>query len=258
MNKNKKRRILITNDDGIHARGIQALIELLRPYGDLLVVAPDKGQSAMSHAITINAPLHLKKIKEELDLTIYTCSGTSADCVKLAVNELESEKPDYLFSGINHGTNSSISIVYSGTMAAAVEGSIHGITSVGLSTLDYSEAADFTVPVHYTKNILENVFSNNIKKGTCLNVNFPKITLDEIKGIKVCRQAKSSWVESFDKRTDPHGREYYWLTGKFHNHEPEATDTDDWALRNNYVSIVPVEADLTAYTQIEALKHFEE
>jgi 5'-nucleotidase len=258
MNKERKPRILITNDDGIHAKGIQVLIDLLKPYGNLLVVAPDKGQSAMSHAITLNNPLHLKQIRNDENLQIYTCSGTSVDCVKLALNELESEKPDFLFSGINHGTNSSISIIYSGTMAAALEGSIHGITSIGLSVLDYSEQADFSMASHFSNKIVKTILSNNTNHGVCLNINFPKVSREDVKGIKICRQARSAWVESFDKRSDPHNRDYYWLTGRFHNHEPDAQDTDDWALRNNYISVVPVEVDFTAHDQINELKYLEQ
>lgn len=258
LKKRDKPEILITNDDGIEANGIHVLIELLQPYANLLVVAPDRGQSAMSHAITMNTPLHLKKKKEEEGLEVYTCNGTSVDCIKLAVNELRrGNPPDYIFSGINHGTNSSISIIYSGTMAAALEGSIHGISSVGLSVVDYSPDADFSIAKAYIPKIFDTLQQNGHSAKVCLNINFPKIELAEVKGIKVCRQARSRWVEEYDKRTDPHNREYYWLTGKFHNYEPDATDTDDWALRNNYISIVPVQFDFTAHEKINDLKILE-
>ncbi|MEA3443633.1 MAG: 5'/3'-nucleotidase SurE, partial [Bacteroidota bacterium] len=215
-------------------------------------------QSAMSHSISIKKPLFLKKISKENGLEIYSCNGTSVDCVKLALNELrKGKKPDFLFSGINHGTNASVSIIYSGTMAAALEGSIHGITSIGLSVTDHSEDADFSIAQAWVPKIFENLMQNGVHNGLCLNINFPKIQLSEVKGLKVCRQARSRWVEEFDKRTDPFNRDYYWLTGKFHNYEPEATDTDDWALRNNYVSVVPVQFDFTNHSEINDLKIFE-
>lgn len=259
MKKKDKLEILITNDDGIDANGIHVMIDLLRPYARLLVVAPDRGQSAMSHAITMKTPLHLTKKRQEEGLEVYTCNGTSVDCVKLALNELVKDyRPDYIFSGINHGTNASISIIYSGTMAAALEGSIHGIPSVGLSVLDHSPDADFSVAKAYAPKIFELLRQNGHSKGLCLNVNFPKIKPAEVKGIKICRQARSQWVEEYDKRTDPHNRDYYWLTGRFLNFEPDATDTDDWALRNNFISIVPVQFDFTAHDKINDLKILEE
>ncbi len=254
MNKTKKLNILITNDDGINAPGLQVLIRLLRPYGNITVVAPDKGQSAKSHSITLTEPLRLNKLKEEDDFVSYSVDGTSVDCVKLALNEILDRKPDLLFSGINHGTNSSISIIYSGTMAAALEGSIHGVNSVGLSVLDYSSNPDFSLVEEFLPIIFERIKVKTAGEGLCLNINFPRIKIEEVEGIKVCRQAKSAWIEEFDKRTDPHHRDYYWLTGKFLNMEPDATDTDDWALRNNYISVVPVQTDFTAFNRIEETK----
>ncbi len=255
MSTLKKPNILITNDDGIDAPGLQVLIKLLKPFGNIIVVAPDKGQSAKSHSITLMDPLRLNKVIEEDDYRAYSCSGTSVDCVKLALNEILDTKPDMLFSGINHGTNSSISIIYSGTMAAALEGSIHGINSIGLSVLDYSSNPDFSLVEKYLPLILKKIAKVNVGSGLCLNINFPKISPVEAKGLKVCRQAKSAWIEEFDKRTDPHHRDYYWLTGEFINMEPDAEDTDDWALKNNYISVVPVNTDFTAFERIEETKN---
>jgi 5'-nucleotidase len=255
--KTQRLKIVITNDDGIHAKGINALIELLKPYGDLLVVAPAEGQSAMSHAITIKQPIFLKKTHETEGLTQYSCSGTAVDCIKLALNALCETKPDFIFSGINHGTNVAISVIYSGTMAGAIEGYIHGIPSIGVSLWDHDEDADFAASVHYTKLIFDRILASG-DRDFCLNVNIPKVDFDHIKGIKVCRQTRSSWVESFEKRVNPSKKEYFWLTGSFNNFEPEAQDHDHWALRNNYVSVVPIQVDFTNHEKISQLKMLEE
>lgn len=256
-NKNKP-KILITNDDGVEAPGIKVLIELLQPYANLLVIAPDRGQSAMSHAISLHKPLYVSKIKEENGVTVYSTNGTAVDCVKLGLNEICDTPPDFIFSGINHGTNSSISIIYSGTMGAALEGSIHGIRSIGFSVLDYSPDPDFSTARKFGDDIIRMIINDDIlPKGACLNVNFPDVTPESINGIKVCRQAKSSWTEEFERRTDENGKEYYWLTGHFNNHEPDAIDTDDWALKNNYVTVVPVKVDFTDHEIISKLKMLE-
>lgn len=242
---NDRPLILVTNDDGIHAPGLNTLSEMARPFGDVVAIAPDKGHSGMSHAITIKYPLRVNKIREEEGFVFYSCSGTPVDCVKLAVNQILDRKPDILLSGINHGSNSSISVVYSGTMAAAIEGGLHGIPSVGLSITDYSSSPDFSACILYGKQIIKNTLLNGLPDGACLNVNFPKLPSDEIRGVKVCRQARGLWIEEFDKRTDPHHREYFWLTGYFENYEPDAEETDEWALKNGYISVVPVRIDFT-------------
>jgi len=245
---------LITNDDGIHAKGLEALIDVVKPMGKVFVVAPEEGQSGMSHAITVKHPIRVKKIKEEEKVLVYSCTGTPVDCIKLALNKLLDRHPDMILSGINHGSNSSASIIYSGTMAAAIEGCINGVPSIGFSLLDYSPNAIFKGVVTYTKRIIERSLSEGIPEGTCLNVNFPLNDSEEIKGIKICRQTKGLWIEEFDQRVDPQNREYFWLTGEFMNLEPDAMDTDEWALNNNYVSIVPVHADLTSFKALEHLK----
>ena len=253
MFKMSKPLILITNDDSIVAPGIRALIEVMKELGDVVVVAPDSPQSAMGHAITINNTLKLEKVHLDKELEQeYSCSGTPVDCVKIAVNEILKRKPDLCVSGINHGSNSSINVIYSGTMSAAVEAGIEGIPAIGFSLLDYSWDADFEPIKSHIKQIASEVLKNGLPEGVILNVNFPKLSKDEIKGVKICRQAKAMWQEEFDKRTNPQGKEYYWLTGKFVNHD-KGTDTDEWALENGYISIVPVQFDLTAHHAIQQL-----
>lgn len=246
--------ILVTNDDGIVAPGIKALISVMKTIGDVVVVAPDSPQSAMGHAITINSTLHIDKINlDDEVLSAYSCSGTPVDCVKLGVHEILKRKPDICVSGINHGSNSSINVIYSGTMSAAVEAGIEGIPAIGFSLLDYNWNADFDAVKDFVKTITLEVLQNGLPKGVVLNVNFPKRKKEDIQGIKICRQAKASWVEEFDKRTNPQGKEYYWLTGQFIN-EDSGDDTDEWALANGYVSVVPVQFDLTAHYAINELK----
>lgn len=249
----KRPLILVTNDDGITAPGIRTLISVMKTIGDVVVVAPDKPQSGMGHAITINSTLHLERVKiDKDDILEYTCSGTPADCVKIAINEIMDRKPDLCVSGINHGSNSSINVIYSGTMSAAVEAGIEGIPAIGFSLLDHKWNANFDASKKYIKNIAENVLENGLAEGIVLNVNIPKKTEKKLKGIKVCRQAKANWKEKFDKRQTPQGKDYYWLTGEFLNLD-EGEDTDEYALANNYISLVPVQFDLTAYHSIQQL-----
>ena len=245
--------ILVTNDDGINAPGIRALIAVMAEIGEVVVVAPDSPQSAMGHAITINNTLHINKIsKEGAAITEYSCSGTPVDCVKIAVNEIMKRKPDLCVSGINHGSNSSINVIYSGTMSAAVEAGIEGIPAIGFSLLDYNWNANFEEIKSFVKKIATEVLSNPLPEGVILNVNFPKLSAEEIKGVKICRQAKALWEERFDKRQTPMGKDYYWLTGTFVNLD-KGEDTDEWALAHGYISIVPVQFDLTAHHAIQKL-----
>lgn len=251
--KKTKPLILVTNDDGITAPGIAALVEVMKTLGDVVIVAPDKAQSGMGHAITINSTLRIQKstiygVKEE-----YSCTGTPVDCVKVAVNKILPRKPDLCVSGINHGANMSINVIYSGTMSAAVEGAIESIPSIGFSLLDYSIEADFTASKKIVKTIAQKVLKSGLPKDVCLNVNIPKLNYDLIKGIKVCRQARANWIEEFDERVDPSGRPYFWLTGKFDNYDAGKKDTDVWALENNYVSVVPTQFDMTAHTAIKEI-----
>lgn len=242
--------ILVTNDDGIFSKGIEKLITIAKKFGNVLVVAPDKPQSGMGHAITINSTLRLNKVPSKHNVEEYACSGTPVDCIKLAISTILKQKPDLIVSGINHGSNSSISVIYSGTMSAAVEGAIEGIPSIGFSLCDYAADANFDVCDIHIEKIIAHVLANGLDQGTCLNVNFPKT--DKIKGIKVCRQAKAYWVEEFDERHDPTGKPYYWLTGYLKNLDT-GTDTDEYALQQGYASVVPVQFDLTAYTLLKKL-----
>ncbi len=245
--KQKKPVILVTNDDGITAPGIKNLVEAMRPLGQVVVVAPDKPQSGMGHAITIGVPLRLHKVNFFEGIEAYQCTGTPVDCVKLAVDKVLHRKPDICVSGINHGANHSINVIYSGTMSAAVEAAIESIPSVGFSLLDYSIDADFTGAAKYARQIVEKILKDKIPdKHMVLNVNIPAVPVDLIKGIKICRQAYAKYEEDFIERTDPHGRHYFWLTGEFVNFD-KGKDTDVWALANNFVSVVPVQFDLTNY-----------
>ena len=252
----KRPLILVTNDDGISAPGIRTLISAMNEIGDVVVVAPDSPQSAMGHAITINSTLHCNPIKIDDGPQIeYSCSGTPADCVKLGINEILDRKPDICVSGINHGSNSSINVIYSGTMSAAVEASVEGVPAIGFSLLDYNWNADFSQIKEHIIKITKKALKEGIPKGNALNVNFPKLKKEEIKGIKVCRQANAYWIEKFDKRTNPQGREYYWLTGEFINKD-KGSDSDEWALENGYISIVPIKFDMTDHDNISKLRNW--
>ncbi len=250
----KRPLILVTNDDGITAPGIRALIRVMNELGDVFVVAPDSPQSGMGHAITINNALYCDTviIDKNAPQQEYSCSGTPVDCVKMASRELLGRKPDLCVSGINHGSNSSINVIYSGTMSAAVEAGIEGIPAIGFSLLDYGMDADFEPSKKYIKTIVSNVLNNGLPKGVVLNVNIPKLPEKDIKGIKICRQANGHWKGELDRRVNPTGRAYYWLSGTFIN-EDEGEDTDEWALQNGYISIVPTQFDLTAHQCIQEL-----
>ena len=246
--RTKKPVILITNDDGITAPGIKNLVEAVKDLGKIIVVAPDKPQSGMGHAITIGYPLRLHKVNQFEGIESWQCSGTPVDCVKLAVDKILHQKPDICLSGINHGANHSINVIYSGTMSAAIEASIEKIPSIGFSLLNYSMEADFSAAKKYARMLVEQLLSMKINNPhICLNVNIPNVDTSLIKGIKVCRQAYAKYDEEFEARKDPSGRTYYWLTGEFKNFD-KGNDTDVWALKNLYVSVVPVQYDMTDYT----------
>jgi 5'-nucleotidase len=250
---NKKPTILVTNDDGIFSKGIRSLIEVAKEFGEVLVVAPDKPQSGMGHAITINNLLRLDKSDLFPNISAYTCSGTPVDCVKIGIYEILKRKPDLVISGINHGENTSTNVLYSGTMSAAVEGAMENLPAIGFSLADYDSNADFSLSQKIAKEIIQNILSNGMPKGICLNVNIPKINENEYKGMKVCRAAKAFWEDRFDKRLDQHGNPYYWLTGQF-SHNDDGEDTDLYLLKNNFVSIVPIQFDMTAYSALDELK----
>lgn len=239
--------ILVTNDDGVSAPGIQNLVEAVKDLGKIIVVAPDKPQSGMGHAITIGQPLRLHKIHSHENVETWSCTGTPVDCVKLAVDKVLHRKPDLCLSGINHGANHSINVIYSGTMSAAMEAAIESIPSAGFSLMDFNIEADFSGARKYVKEIVQYMLKTELDKHTVLNVNIPAVSEELLKGIKICRQAYAKYKEDFIERADPHGKMYYWLTGKFVNFD-KGTDTDVWALKHNYVSVVPVQFDLTNYT----------
>lgn len=251
---NHRPLILVCNDDGITAPGLRCLIKIMNELGEVVVVAPDGPQSGKGHAITIEGILRCDEISvDDGPQKEYSVSGTPVDCVKLAVNVVLDRKPDLVVSGINHGSNSSINVIYSGTMSAAVEGSLEGIPSVGFSLLDYSWDADFDSARDHIKGIAESVLKNGLPHGVCLNVNIPKYTGEPYRGVKICRQARANWEEEFDSRVDPRRRNYYWLTGKFVNYD-SGEDTDEWALANYYISVVPVNSDITAHKMITELR----
>ena len=254
--KSEKPLIFVTNDDGIHAPGIRMLIERMRRIGRVVVVAPDKPQSGTAHAITVNIPLRLKFLDSQEDYEEYSCNGTPADCVKLGFKIVMKRTPDLLVSGINHGSNSSISVIYSGTMAAVFEGAMAGVPSIGFSFDNYSPDAELGSCAAIVSRISKKVLAEGLPDGVCLNVNIPDVPEDAMKGIKICRQARGSWQEDFDERVDPVGRKYYWLKGVFVK-TGNGNDTDEYALENQFISVVPVQFDFTSYSAMTALKSWE-
>lgn len=246
--------ILVSNDDGITSKGILTLVNVMKQLGDVLVVAPDGPQSGMGHAITVGESLRLEESRIFEGVLAYECSGTPADCVKMARHFVmrNGRQPNVIVSGINHGSNTSISVLYSGTMSAAIEGAIEGTPAIGFSLCDYSHDADFSHVEQYVKKITQQVLEKGLPKGVALNVNFPPRQEDAIKGIRICRQANAKWVEDFDRRLDPHGRQYFWMMGNFVNFD-KGEDNDEWAIANNYVSVVPCQFDLTAHQAIRVL-----
>lgn len=247
--------ILVTNDDGINSKGIKVLVEIMTKLGEVLVVAPDSPQSGMGHAITVGNTLRLFKTKVFNGLDSYQCSGTPVDCVKLAKHHiLKDRRPDLLVSGINHGPNTSISVVYSGTMAAALEAAIDDIPAIGFSLCDYSLNADFSHTTLYVEKITRQVLDKGLPAGIALNVNIPPQKSGQIRGVRVCRQARARWKEAFDERIDPYGERYFWMAGNFH-YLDNGEDNDIWAIQNNYVSVVPTQVDMTSHQSITELKN---
>lgn len=252
----KERLIFVTNDDGVAAKGFWAAIEVAREFGRVFAIAPKTVQSGKSQSITLYDPLFLESVRSEEGLEVYSFTGTPTDCVKIAFdNMLVGKQVDLVISGINHGSNSAINVLYSGTMGAAIEGSFYGCPSVGLSLTDHDADADFEAAKHYARQIISSLLGDEEQQlPLCLNVNVPNIPLSDIRGIKVVRQCRGMWREEFFRHEDPRGKPYYWLTGAYDNYEPEAEDTDEWALSNGYVSVVPVQVDMTSYSHIEPLK----
>ncbi len=257
MKSKKDRLIFVTNDDSFSAAGFEAAIEVAREFGRVFAVAPATVQSGRSQAITMYEPLFLDMKRCEEGVEVYSFSGTPTDCVKVAFdNLLKDEKVDLVISGINHGSNSAINVLYSGTMGAAIEGSFYGCPAIGLSLTDHAADADFTAAKKYAREIVASVLEGGESLGRplCLNVNVPNIALEEIRGVRVCRQCRGIWTEEFFRHEDPRGKPYFWLTGSYTNYEPESDDTDEWALANGYVSVVPVQVDMTSYAQLAGLR----
>lgn len=250
-----ERLIFLTNDDGFDSRGMEALIDIARRFRRVVVVAPERPQSGMSHAFTMLSPLFIRKVREEEGLEVYALSGTPVDCVKVAFDYLLRErKVDLVLSGINHGSNSAVALLYSGTMGAAIEGSFYDCPSIGLSLTDHRPDADFTAARIWGERIVRDVLEHPAPLPLCLNVNIPAGAPETIRGIRVCRQAQGLWREQFVCRQDPHGRDYLWLTGEFVNDEHGAEETDEWALTHGYVSVQPVQADQTDYRRMEEMR----
>ena len=254
MTKNTRPLILITNDDGFRAKGIRTLTNYLKDVADIVVFAPDQPQSGMSSAITSINPLRYFLYKEEQNVTTYVCNGTPVDCVKLAMNVLD-KKPDIIFSGINHGSNAAISVLYSGTMGAAIEGCVFGIPSVGISLCDFGSEADFSQSGIIATKIAEQIWKENLPKGVCLNVNVPK---GVVKGLQIATQTQGKWTSEYYASKDAAERDVFWLRGYFDNWEKENEKSDEWALTNGYAAVVPVKIDMTHYEAIEQLKHWEQ
>ena len=248
----QKPLILVTNDDGITAPGIRNLVSFMNEIGEVIVVAPNSPQSGKGHAITINSTLTFEEIHLEGPQKDFALSGTPVDCVKFALDKILPRRPDLVVSGINHGANSSINVIYSGTMSAAVEAGVEGLQAIGFSLLDFAWDADFMQGKNFIQKIVRNILENPLPKGIVLNVNIPKLKEHEIKGIKVCRQANAKWEENFDERINPHGKKYFWLSGYFNNMD-SGKDADETALSEGYISVVPVKFDLTAHEYIAQL-----
>jgi 5'-nucleotidase len=245
MSKNKQPLIFITNDDGVQAKGLNELIEGIRPLGEIVAIAPHVPRSGMSSAISTLDPIRLDIVKKEKNLTIYSCTGTPVDCVKLGVNEIVNRKPDLVISGINHGSNSAICVIYSGTIGAALEGCISEIPSIGVSLTDHSLSADFTQAVKYGKSVAEKILKDGLPKGICLNLNVPNIP--DVKGLKICSQTPGYWAKELLAAKDPMGKTIYWLTGEFLNEDPDNKLNDEWALSHGYAALVPLQLDMTAH-----------
>ena len=251
---NQERLIFVTNDDSFAAKGFAAAIEVAREFGRVVAVAPESVQSGKSQAITIYDPLYLQPREKSEGVEIYSLSGTPVDCAKFAFDHLfRGQRVDLVISGINHGSNAGSNVLYSGTMGAAIEGSFYGCPAVGLSLTDHDADADFEAAKHYARKIIASVLESPAGENLCLNVNVPNIPLSEIKGVRVARQCRGVWLDEFSPMQTDDGREGYLINGGFCNHEPEASDTDEWALANGYVAVVPVQVDMTHYRQMEYL-----
>lgn len=250
---NRKPLILVTNDDGYQAKGIVSLTSAMKGLGEIVVFAPDSPRSGMSSAISTSTPLRARVFHKEEDLTAYMCNGTPADCVKLALNEFMDRKPDLLVSGINHGSNAGISVLYSGTMGAAIEGCIFDVPSIGFSLCDFTPDADFSITANVARKLAKKVLEVRLPRGICLNVNVPA---GNIKGIRMTTQTQGKWVNEYNRSKDGMGRDVFWMTGNFENWEEENNNNDEWALANGYAAVVPVKIDMTAHNFLPELNEW--
>lgn len=246
--------ILITNDDGVTAKGLRALDEVAMEFGDVVVMAPEYNASGKSHSITSWRPMRVREVKRTEGLSVYCCDGTPVDSIKLAIEYFCPRRPDLVLSGINHGSNSSINVLYSGTMGAVIEATALGIDAIGFSLLNHSPEADFSECLPFVRQIIGNTLEKGLPLGVSLNVNIPRLSASEIQGIRICHEARAQWNDSFEKRIDPQGRPYWWLTGKFVCDNPPES-SDEWALQNGYVSVVPIHPDFTHYPAIDELRN---
>ena len=254
--ENKKPFILISNDDGYQAKGINSLVDMIRDMADILVCAPESGRSGMACAFSANDPLVLVPQRQEEGLEVWSCNGTPVDCVKLALEELCKERrPQMVIGGINHGDNASVNAHYSGTMGVTLEGCMKYIPSVAFSLCTHDWFADFEPLRPYIRKIVRKVLDDGLPKGVCLNVNFPVV--DQFKGVRVCRMAPGTWDNEVVKCRHPRGYDYWWMVGRYNNDEPEAEDTDNWALRHGYIAITPTKIDITSYEMIEQMKNWD-
>ena len=249
----KKPLILIANDDGYRAKGFHKLIELMRKIGEVIAISTEKPMSGQSHSITNHDPLRVYLSEQDADYKLYVCSGRPVDCIKIGYMFTDGRMPDLVVSGINHGSNASSNVIYSGTMGAALEACMDGVPAIGFSVDSYSSNAEFDHIECYVDAIARRVLAEGLPKGVCINVNMPKKSEEAINGVKICRQAKGRWSQTFEHRVDPFGRDYYWLTGYFIE-EDEGVDTDLYAIKNNYIAVVPTMFDMTSYSSMEILK----
>ena len=249
--KNKRPLILISNDDGYRAKGLNCLIEMLKDLGDILVCAPDAARSGFACAFSAVDVLRLTKRSEMPGVEVWSCNGTPVDCLKLALNQLCGDRqPAIVIGGINHGDNASVNVHYSGTMGIAIEGCMKYLPSVAFSICDYREDADFEPLRPLVRHIVQKILREGLPLGVCLNVNFP---LGEWKGVRVCRMARGTWYNECVKESHPRGYDYYWMVGSYRNDEPEAEDTDNWALTHGYVAITPTQYDVTHYGMMKEM-----
>lgn len=249
----KKPLILIANDDGYRAKGFYKLIELMRKIGEVVAISTEKPMSGQSHSITNHEPLRVYLAEQDVDYKLYVCTGRPVDCIKIGYRFTDGRLPDLVVSGINHGSNASSNVIYSGTMGAALEACMDGVPAIGFSVDSYSSNACFDHVDYYVDTIARRVLKEGLPKGVCLNVNMPKKSDEPIKGVRICRQAKGRWSQTFEQRVDPFGRDYYWLIGYFIE-EDEGADTDLYAIKNNYIAVVPTMFDMTSYSTMEMLK----